>query len=329
MVDKSNKRFIEIDLLRGLAMIIVIITHTSVYFLSKPGVSTFWNYIHFAVPILVFCSGYVLLHKYTEIHSLNEYFAFIKKRVIRLLKPFYIFIVILFVLELIQQRFQIKNIGNAILVLYPDIAWLVILFLELTILQPLFVKILKHKLILVGWFMCAVGFSFLLILWKPEIDYRWYMVIPWSIPFLLGDLIKKISFKVIFGIIGMLGVIFLLQFQLFNSIGHTTLLQANKYPPNAFYLSYGLCWLLVLYLLFQQSFVQKISNKILTFFSINSFELYFIHYILIAIVFYQHVITLNVWAFSLLVFGGSVGIQLLLNYARNTSYLRSILKKAN
>ncbi|HLL61122.1 MAG TPA: hypothetical protein VK338_05365, partial [Candidatus Nitrosocosmicus sp.] len=82
---------------------------------------------------------------------------------------------------------------------------------------------------------------------------------------------------------------------------------------NIFYLSYGLFWLSFLYQLFGNSTVQHKTARILSFFSIYSYPLYFIHYLLIMIVFYQKIITFNVWGFTIIVLFGSILIQIILN----------------
>lgn len=309
----KTQRFITIDLLRGFAIILVIITHTAAYFLSNKSIFMFWNFLHFSVPMLVFCSGYVLFAKYNNADSIKGYLSFLKKRLIRLLKPFYIFLIFFFILRIIEHRFNGGLVWQSIRILYPDIAWLVLLFVQLTLLFPLCLYIIKRRLFV--WlsmvFLCALGIG--LIFFKPQMDYRWYMGIPWLLPFVLSYFYKKYiegnrSYQIIATTFFI--CLFLIQYVSLQHLGHDLVLQNNKYPPNLYYLSYALSWLFGLTVIFNNSRIQKILTKPFSFFSIHSFSLYFIHYILIELLSVYRVFPINFWTFSIVVLGGSILIQL-------------------
>lgn len=82
-----------IDSLRGLAIVAMIMLHTNAYFLSRGGwVSFSWNWLHFAVALFVFCSVYLFWKKApAQPYPVMEY---IKKRVLRLLIPYYMFLLV-------------------------------------------------------------------------------------------------------------------------------------------------------------------------------------------------------------------------------------------
>ena len=99
---------------------------------------------------------------------------------------------------------------------------------------------------------------------------------------------------------------------------HTLVLQYNKYPPNLYYLSYGVFWISFLYFLYQRLFSRfSLVNKCLGFFSQFSYEIFFIHFLIIYVIssskYYKH---LNYLTFSLVVFILTIIMQLILNYIK-------------
>jgi peptidoglycan/LPS O-acetylase OafA/YrhL len=313
---QPKPRFVGVDLMRGLAMILVIVTHTAAYFMSNKAISSFWNIIHFSVPVLVFCSGYVLFAKYNTINSTQEYFIFLKKRLIRLLKPFYIFLLFLFIVKIFENRFNILQLWQGVRILYPDISWLVLLFVQLTILFPLCLYIIRRPITVRISLILLSCLGILLIFWRPSIDYRWYMGLPWLLPFVISrfyqrTLEKQIVYKIV--ITTFFAFLFIVQYLYLHHIGHDLILQNNKYPPNLYYLSYALAWLFGITILVDMAWVQKLFTKPLSFFSMNSFSLYFIHFLLIEILSFHRFPHFTFFTFTTLVLGGSILVQMGLN----------------
>src|SRR6266403_5134039 len=78
-----------IDNLRGVSMIVIILTHTTAFFPGDKVAYLLWNWSHFAVPIFLFCSAYLFLKKSDD--KPLHFFSYLKKRVVRLLLPYYLF----------------------------------------------------------------------------------------------------------------------------------------------------------------------------------------------------------------------------------------------
>src|SRR5690348_699826 len=96
---QPQKRLVEIDLLRGLAMLVMIFLHTSVYFFSNGSyVAWLWNWGHFAVPVFIFCSVFLFFYK-----SQKFSFSYLKKRLWRLLFPYYIFVFLFLIAVSIRE----------------------------------------------------------------------------------------------------------------------------------------------------------------------------------------------------------------------------------
>ncbi|MBD3840001.1 MAG: acyltransferase family protein, partial [Epsilonproteobacteria bacterium] len=117
----------DIDNLRGLAMISMMVIHACSYFLKTKEVYLLWNYLQWAVPVFLFCSFYLSLKDKRPTNYL--------KRLKRLFIPYWIF---LFVYFLLLYFFEKKNFSfqylRANIFLYRgiDFNWLVLLFLYFT-----------------------------------------------------------------------------------------------------------------------------------------------------------------------------------------------------
>ena len=75
-----------IDNLRGLAMIVMILTHATAYFPNDIVSFTLWNWSNFAVPIFLFCSVYLFIKK-IWIATGSLYFFFEKNVLVDCLSP--------------------------------------------------------------------------------------------------------------------------------------------------------------------------------------------------------------------------------------------------
>lgn len=92
---QQKKRIGEIDYLRGFAILAVIATHTSARFIQIPNINLLLiiNVIidvfsHFAVPLFIFISGFVLSLNYKGPFSKKTY---LQKRVKSILPPYIFF----------------------------------------------------------------------------------------------------------------------------------------------------------------------------------------------------------------------------------------------
>lgn len=287
-----QKRFENIDLLRGFSIIVMILTHTNAYFMHHKTAFDIWNYLHFSVPTFVFCSGFVLANRYKiEILNLATYFKFIGKRLFRLLKPYYIFLIFFYImLYFSQKRIDLRDVTSALLIVRePDISWLVNLFVQLTLLFPVLSYLFnKQRKLFDGLFGIVMIYAFWKIFNRLDLDYKYYMVWSWSLPFMFAFYFAKYYRNLKFRIGAMLFFLILhlgLKYYL-ASHGNNVILQDNKYPPNLYYLSYGMFWFVLLDFIFNlEIFKNKVLFGVINFFSKNSFSLFFIHYLVIQITF--------------------------------------------
>lgn len=272
------KRLGNIDFLRAVAIIGVVITHILSYNLGATLTNTIWNYLHFVVPMLVFCSGYVAYQKYATTHwTIKNTLLWYKKRAIRLIKPYALWTVVHYGLWCIFPKY-FSGLGL-------DYGWLPILFLELMLVTPLYLYIWKTKKLL---FIFLIFLSTVLLLFfKPSLDFRIDMWLPWSAILLLSFLTASQTVKSIpYIIVAVCAFAVFIAGNILLPILHQPLtLTLHKYPPDLFYLSYGIGIGCILLLIQPHDIFQgKHIKRTLLWLSVNSYNLFFAHYIILDLV---------------------------------------------
>jgi len=298
----ERKRFDEIDVLRALGIIGVIAIHILTYNLSSPIYKFLWNYLQFVVVAFVFCSGFVLSYFYQNyFSSFAKTLAWYKKRFIRLIIPFWIYLIIHYSLWFLFPNFfqglgLSKNINyfisSAILIGGTNFNWLPLLFLELTLIFPIIVYLLSRKKYLFLYIFISGFVTLLFTFFRfPYSLYRLAMIIPWSL-ILFSAIYFSIKGKVdksvkqtnsrllIFGIVSF--IVFINLYFLETYLGNNLNFYDHKYPPDFYYLLFGFsltCFsLLIAKLEFWQN---KIIKRAYGFISKNSYQIFFIHYIIL------------------------------------------------
>lgn len=291
----------HIDFLKSVAIIVLIIIHIFSYYLNDRLIFNLWNWLHFVVPIFVFASGYLFVSVYKKYFlSTKGFLLWIRKRLIRLLLPYYFFLFLHYFLWLFFPHFfqglgllkDLKFILSSIFLFGGvDFNWFVLLFVQLTILSPLIVFSLKNRKRLLMFFLTSVLFSLYFFFFKfPYQYFKWAMLIPWLMVFYFGvfsflieDKLKKTNVKKFYIL---MCIIFSFIFLFFYFYQPNIVFIENKYPPNLAYLSYGLA---INYLLVFLSSLYSLTNKFLkegiVFLSKNSYNLFFFHYLSMDFVF--------------------------------------------
>jgi peptidoglycan/LPS O-acetylase OafA/YrhL len=276
-----------IDSLRGFAILVMILTHATAYYPSDKIASLLWNWSHFAVPIFVFCSVYLFLKK--SFDKPIHFFSFVKKRAVRLLFPYYIFLgfFLLALLWVDPTMISFKYIWQSVLLIGGvDINWLVLLFLALTVILPFFAwSYKKARILFWAYFGLALLSSIGLLFYQPGFSYKYIMWLPWSLVLYFTWFYVRFEQKkgALFSLLIVSAVSCLIAFALQSAQHHSLVLIHNKYPPNLLYLSYGVTILLGLTFLEKYLFTNKYVEKIIHFFSKYSYSLYFLHYIILIV----------------------------------------------
>jgi len=146
----SNKqRFVELDFIRGIAMIIVIIIHTVIFVtLSKQGnliveQNSIPHILDIGIPLFFIVSGTVLALNYVPPFP---YIRFILKRGTRILIPYLIIssIFILFLITIIHRPVVPMNIPIWLLTgTTTSPYWYIVVIMQLYLLYPVIVKFMK------------------------------------------------------------------------------------------------------------------------------------------------------------------------------------------
>ncbi|GAB4218838.1 MAG: hypothetical protein Fur009_1960 [Candidatus Microgenomates bacterium] len=304
-----SSRIYFIDNLRGASILAMMMIHSTAYFLNDKVAYFIWDNLEWAVPVFVFCSFYMLFFKKQHFQG-YQWFYFYKKRLKRLIFPYFLFLIIYFFLIYFfeAKKFNFDYlIANIFLYGGVDFNWLVLLFVYFTFLAPVFFKILENKLYKVLYFTLVVLISFVFIFYK--INHRLIMWLPWSFYLFLIPYFQKKDNKKIFliTVISLISFLFLRFLEL--KIGHNLSQYANKYPPTLYHLTFGSFWIGVLYFIFKDKEI-----KFLKFFSVNSYSLYFIHFLVLLMIVWLKFLPDNWFLFFGEIFFGSVMIQKLINY---------------
>lgn len=294
-------RFNEIDYLRGLAMMAMILIHTTVFYVSNPVAFFLWNYSQWAVPVFIFCSGYIYFQKTQRVSSpdnqsvslsfrhsgILSFPGILKKRFLRLLIPYYIFLPFFFIVLVITNPHQLTFnyiLQSIFLIGGVPVNWLVLLFLQFAILLPILLWIKsRHRILFWTYSFLAVGSSIIFLFWKVPFDWRYIMWLPWSVILLFSFFyVKKRKKNVTFIILVLSFIIYLLSLFTVHSFGHSINFYDNKYPPNLFVISFGIAAISLFYVIMafvaQNGPINRSIINMLIFLSRYSYSVYFIHY---------------------------------------------------
>jgi len=300
-----SNRFSHIDFLRAVCILGFIVIHVFSYTLSSSFNNFVWNWLHFVVGGFVFCSGYVISKYQKTILVKKNVVSFYKKRLVRLLVPYYIYLFIHTLLLFVFPQYfsgigitrSMASIISSALFLEggTNFSWLPLLFVELTILFPFIAYIFGSKKLKFTYTFLAllVTFYFSVVVFPYNL-YRLVMWIPWSLLFLAGmwfykkdtsassvQVKKNSIFPYVITTVFSWSIFFVI-FQTWILFHKKLNIIDNKYPPNLYDLSYetfGTFFLLSIssFKLFNLKKVQSIFR----FLSEQSYSIFFIHIILL------------------------------------------------
>jgi hypothetical protein len=285
-----NKRVIPIDIIRAFSIIIVMITHSLALFLGTHFINEIWNYLHFVVPAFVFCSGFVAASSFKRSIAESDLYSWYRKRFLRLYIPYLIYIGLFLCIRpnVVSARFIIESVfltGGA------DVGWLPLLFLQLALLTPLYIRISRHSWETGFGILVLIGISFLLFIFRiPPVYSRLMAWIPWSLPYVAGlhfsrnSKHQNISMRMLILAGCVCFALWFLLRQTLISTGQPITLTLHKYPPDIFYILYA-CGLTS----FCFAVIRNLKNppqllvRIINYISRRSYELLFLHLLVLQI----------------------------------------------
>ena len=280
-----------IDILRTIGLLGIILAHVSPPLLIKSVRS-------FDVPLMVIVSGFA--YSSSSSSTLN-FFNYYKKRLLRLIIPVWSFLIIFFLffytvdlltgndsvtISKILRSFMLLNKGGI------GYVWIIRVFVTVAILAPLLKKI-ELKTEKNRWYYLFIAVVFYCYSYLAEISYSSYnyatsniisityneyimYAVPYSLFFLLGIIVKKITNKYTLCTISTI-LFFILMVSL--SFSNLTFYEVNsfKYPPRYIWLIYGITVSLSLYVVISLlHFPDKFMSMII-FVSSSSMWIYLWH----------------------------------------------------
>lgn len=280
-----KKRDYAVDLIRGFAVVLMIFIHSSVYYLKTPSIIFFWDYSQMAVQLFAFCSAYIFFESQKKFLSILD----LIKRLRRLYLPYiylYVLPVILIDVFITKQAVNYSKIFNLItLGTNRDVGWLVLLFTYFLFLNPLIFILYKKRLkIFYTLLFLSLLSVFSLLLFDITTSFRYTMFLPWlSISFFSLFFTKYKNNPVfVYSALTISGFIFVISRFVLINLEKSIVFTDNKYPPNIYYLSYGVFFAILLYKLFTLLLKHNHSFlvfKPLYFLSKNSYLIFFIHFV--------------------------------------------------
>lgn len=290
-----KKRDIVIDILRGLAILTIMLMHVQAYYLSNSTIAILWNFSQWVVPTILLASVAVMPSPRATI-TFAEYTRYLSKRLKRLLIPYWISIGIYFFLQYLTPGNAMSPLaiaGNIFLFGGIDYNWLVLLFIYLTAFLPLLDTIyLRSKYLYLTLFVFFCGISLLYSFDRTFITTysRIFMLPTWLAIAMLCRIVldwyRARQWSYITALAVLSAAAFFTYFVTVVTQGsNAVFLFKHKYPPDTVFVTYS-ALSISLALLLGRSLVKLLLHadrlgrpfiRFLTYLSKHSYEFYFIH----------------------------------------------------
>lgn len=246
----GNSRNVEIDVLRSLGMLLIIIAH-----IKAPYSLTVFRC--FDVPLMVYVSGLCYGKKPLMEGVLNFY----KKRILRLIIPTWLFLSVLFIIERIMLGpLELEPIIKSYLFYYNDsyfsYMWIIKVFLLIMLITPLLISIVSKcsrlvvYLIMIGLILVeeilAVNLCGGELKWQIFEESVPYLI-GYSVFFVLGMLTKSYNEKEEILQLVCIGGICAAIFICWYIQNGEMPINNYKYPPRFLYIVYGCIMPLILW----------------------------------------------------------------------------------
>lgn len=283
----SNERDISIDICRTIFSLLIILAHV-----NPP--KFILNIRSFDVTALVIISGMMIRN---NINS-DNYIKYLFSRIKKLLIPTYLLIIIVSVTSYIvcdvlkrEQLYELNIILESFaLVDGIGYVWIVRIYLIIAILSPIIIMInkkIKSNYIIILLGMILIYFNYRLSIRFNKVDNYWLDYILYVIPYTIVALIglrcykNKIAIKQTLTLyIPIFIICQLIMYHKGVGFSPTTF----KYPPNLYYLSYGVSVGLGIYYVIiskEINIKNHLLNKFIVWSSKNSFTIYLVHIIIL------------------------------------------------
>lgn len=286
MTGKLQQRDPSIDLLRFIGLTMIILAHIG---LSR-STSLLFQLRSFDVPLMVFTSGLAFSGK-----NVGSYLPFIGKRTLRLIVPVYIFVAAYILLNpilsgwgLVESYSAEKIAGTFMLRLNPSIGyvWIIRVFLIVMLVTPLLIRLdkaLKNDWVCLGAIAAVLAAQHLLVGWLKPMKPGWFIqdwvlyICGYSAVFMWGLRARKASPAAsCVALLMLAAVLCFCGYGMYEEHGTLMKLQATKYPPQLYFLAWGMFISGILW--FTRKWWTKVmDNRLFTFIGQNTIWIYLWH----------------------------------------------------
>lgn len=322
----------QIDVMRGVSMMLMMLLHVVAYYKDDPVAFIIWEFSQLSVPVFIFCSAYLF---FTRDAANGVYgWKYYKKRFLRLIKPYLLFLPPYFLLVLYYEPAKLTQhyvLSSIFLTDGVYINWLPLLFLYLSLLSPpLHMLYRKRPSLLALWLVFVTSFTTFTFTTAWPTWWRWGMWIGWSLllPYCwyVSSLIlnHKRRHMIIVAILSSVATAALWTVRKYG--GLRLEVTYSKYPPNIYYLSYcmmtiPLSWYAAHLSIFRTRYVMPV----ISYFSKHSYPLFFIHFFVIFFLLYVLPTSRLHWSlYSILMFSLALLAQRVISYLASKPMFRAL-----
>ena len=286
MTGKLQQRDPSIDLLRFIGLTMIILAHIG---LSR-STSLLFQLRSFDVPLMVFTSGLAFSGK-----NVGSYLPFIGKRTLRLILPVYIFVGAYILLNpvlsgwnLVENYSSAKIAGTFMLRLNPSIGyvWIIRVFLIVMLVTPLLIKLdkaIKSDWLCLGAIAAVMAGQQLLVDWLNPMKPGWFIkdwvlyICGYSAVFMWGLRARKASAAASsVALLILAAALFFCGYGMYTEHGTLMKLQATKYPPQLYFLVWGMLISGILWFT-RKWWTRALDNRLFTFIGQNTIWIYLWH----------------------------------------------------
>ncbi len=305
-----------VDIVRGLGILAIIFIHVTAWFTFDKTAAFVWNWGQFAVPAFVFCSTYLFFVKKDQ-YGQEGFVNYSLRRLRRLLPPYYWWLLGFFLIYVFKDVTKIhwQSVLTQLTLTTSGIEpnWAILLFVYVTILMfPLLRLWRRARVFFILYVVLSLASSLLLLKYPWPFNYKLIMWLPWSLIIFFSWYFATYEKRKFFYPLTFLltGTVFLLLSFSNNLLGNSFLFFKNKYPPNLYFLSYGIFVITLIYYLAKRGFLDYFHRPI-HFLSLYSYPIFFIHLLLIiAASEFMNIQRLTWWVFLIIILVLTVIVQL-------------------
>lgn len=274
------QRDVSIDVLRFVGLSLIILAH------SAPP-DTIFNLRTFDVPLMLFVSGLTLFNKKPDF-SIKVFIH----RVLRLVLPVYIFMTIYFIIAVaIQSKGINLNVTNNDIIgtyfLLAGYVWIIRIFLIVGLLTPFLLYIRNHCSVTVIYAIAITTIVVLEALIRNGVlidniivNKYVYYGIGYSVPLLISLKFPQLTLRQQIGTIVMFTILLITCAVFYiRPLGiedNLIIFDRFKYPPQAYYLLYGIVGTLILYMIIVKMRLYKYL-EIFSFIGCNTIWIFLYH----------------------------------------------------